>query len=99
MNKTTREVVLFRFRNATAKAVIIAGIVGDWHPSFTSMEKYGKGVWQKYLHMSPGEHKYRLIVDGKWDAIGIRTVTVPKTGEAAVNPAERRGLFVGKETS
>ena len=59
-----RELVLFRFRSATAKAVVIAGIAGDWHPSFVTMEKCSDGLWQKYLHMCPGEHSYRLIIDG-----------------------------------
>ena len=78
MNEIRRELVLFRFRRVTAKTVAIAGILGDWHPSFASMEKCGGGIWQKYLHMCPGEHQYRLIVDGDWDATGIRTVTVPE---------------------
>lgn len=88
MNNTTRELMLFRFRSVTAKTVIIAGILGDWHPSWAPMEKCDEGIWQKYLHMSPGEHKYRLIVDGRWDEIGIRTVIVPESGEGAAEAAD-----------
>ena len=86
MNEIRRELVLFRFRRVTAKTVAIAGILGDWHPSFAPMEKCGDGIWQKYLHLCPGEHQYRLIVDGDWDATGSRTVTVPE-------PADMKGSF------
>lgn len=84
MNESRRQLVLFRFRSATAKAVVIVGILGDWHPSWIAMEKCGDGIWQKYLHMSPGKHQYRLIIDGDCDTTGIRTINVPRVGTAAV---------------
>lgn len=81
--KEDRKLVPFRFRNVTAKSVEIVGVLGDWHPSFASMEKCSGGVWQKYLRMSPGEHQYRLIIDGELDVSDIRSVTVARPDKDA----------------
>lgn len=74
--KSQQELVLFRFRHTTAKAVVLIGITGDWHPSFVAMEKCGDGFWQKYLHMWPGEYSYGLVIDGVPD-FQTRRITVP----------------------
>ncbi|HEX7902581.1 MAG TPA: hypothetical protein VF487_01795 [Chitinophagaceae bacterium] len=48
-----------------AKKVFVAGDFNDWHPSSFDMKKEGD-EWVFRLHLSPGKHLYKFIVDGKW---------------------------------
>jgi chromosome partitioning protein len=50
-----------------AESVFIAGDFNNWQPEKTPMEKVGdSGVWQTKLELPRGKHRYRLVVDGKW---------------------------------
>jgi 1,4-alpha-glucan branching enzyme len=48
-----------------AKSVFIAGDFNDWSPNSLSMKKEGN-EWIFTLHLLPGKHRYKFIVDGKW---------------------------------
>jgi chromosome partitioning protein len=50
-----------------AEKVQIAGDFNNWQPGKTEMEKVGEsGVWQARIKIPQGRHKYRMVVDGKW---------------------------------
>ena len=48
-----------------AKAVFLAGDFNDWSPTALAMIREGD-EWIYRVHLSPGKHRYKFIVDGKW---------------------------------
>lgn len=50
---------------ANAKSVFLAGDFNNWSPDGFPMEKIGD-EWVLKVHLSPGKHLYKYIVDGKW---------------------------------
>jgi 1,4-alpha-glucan branching enzyme len=56
----------FRLRQfPEAKSVYLAGDFNGWSPNGFPMEKQGD-EWVLRLHLSPGKHIYKFVVDGKW---------------------------------
>ena len=58
--------VHLEYTDQQARAVFVAGSFNDWHPAVTAMRSAGPGRWVKDLTLPPGEHEYRLVVDGVW---------------------------------
>jgi len=48
-----------------AKAVFLAGDFNDWSPTALAMIHEGD-EWIYRVHLSPGKHRYKFIVDGEW---------------------------------
>jgi 1,4-alpha-glucan branching enzyme len=47
--------------------VKIAGDFTDWDKGAIMMSKSGRsGEWMTSVRVTPGEHQYRLIIDGNW---------------------------------
>lgn len=56
----------FRLKGfANAKKVFLAGDFNSWDPNAYSMRREGDD-WIFSVHLSPGKHLYKFIVDGKW---------------------------------
>ena len=56
----------FRLRQfPDAKSVYIAGDSNGWSPNGFPMEKQDD-EWVLRMHLSPGKHIYKFVVDGKW---------------------------------
>lgn len=55
----------FRINAPEAKAVFLAGDFNGWNPNSLPMKKDGDS-WIFSLHLQPGKHRYKFIVDGKW---------------------------------
>ena len=49
----------------TAKTVFLAGDFNDWNPKSLPMKRTD-GEWIYTVHLSPGKHLYKFIVDGIW---------------------------------
>jgi len=49
----------------TAKTVFLIGDFNDWNPNSLPMKKEN-GEWKYTVHLYPGKHVYKFIVDGKW---------------------------------
>lgn len=61
--------VLFVYPAEPDARVSIAGEFNDWSPSATPMRFNNRvGVHEAVVELSPGQHRYRLIIDGKWTA-------------------------------
>jgi chromosome partitioning protein len=58
--------VIFVASYPKANVVQIAGDFNDWQPKKTPMIKAGDGTWQARVPLAKGIHRYRLVVDGKW---------------------------------
>ncbi|MBI5691088.1 MAG: glycogen-binding domain-containing protein [Verrucomicrobia bacterium] len=52
--------------NPDAREVFVAGTFNDWDPRETPLARDSFGDWAIELSLPPGEHRYRLIVDGEW---------------------------------
>ena len=48
-----------------AKQVFLAGDFNNWDPKAYAMKREGDG-WVFTVHLSPGKHLYKFIVDDKW---------------------------------
>jgi 1,4-alpha-glucan branching enzyme len=58
--------VIFSAYYPQAKSVQLAGDFNNWQPSKNPMQNMGDGMWQAKLSLSKGNHRYRLVVDGRW---------------------------------
>ena len=71
--------VHLEFTDPNARAVFVAGGFNDWHPVVSEMLRASSGHWVKELTLPPGEHEYRLVVDGAW-------LTDPACPKRVANP-------------
>jgi len=69
-SKEGREIVgrrvPLRVRMEGADEVAIAGDFNQWDMRGNRLSHDGAGTWRTVLDLPPGEHQYRLFVDGKW---------------------------------
>lgn len=57
---------VFRLKDyPQARSVFLAGDFNDWSSTSMPMKKEG-GDWVFMVHLSPGKHLYKFIVDGNW---------------------------------
>ncbi len=49
----------------SAKKIFLAGDFNFWSSNSLAM-KYENGEWTFRVHLSPGKHLYKFVVDGKW---------------------------------
>jgi chromosome partitioning protein len=72
------DAVVFVSLYPRAEKVQIAGDFNNWQPDKTEMEKVGQsGVWQAKMKLPPGRHRYRIVVDGKWQQDPYNETTEP----------------------
>lgn len=72
------DAVVFVSLYPRAEKVQIAGDFNNWQPEKTEMEKVGQsGVWQAKMKLPPGRHRYRIVVDGKWQQDPYNETTEP----------------------
>lgn len=61
--KPNHTFVLEGFENA--KSVIVTGTFNNWSHNEYHMQKEN-GRWVKHMHLQPGKHAYKFIVNGEW---------------------------------
>ena len=66
MAKTLKQKITFSYLAPGAQSVQLAGDFTGWEQSPVALRKAKDGVWKKTLALPPGDHEYRLLVDGKW---------------------------------
>src|SRR5581483_1402745 len=59
--------ISFIFRHDHAKDVVITGDFTGWTDDGVRLTKTPTGEWQTVLQLTPGEHQYRLRIDGSWE--------------------------------
>lgn len=62
-----------------ARSVAVTGDFTNWSPEGVALSQIRDGEWAVKLELTPGEHQYRLRVDGEWrdDPSARRTVPNP----------------------
>jgi 1,4-alpha-glucan branching enzyme len=69
--------IMFTAFYPQATSVQIAGDFNDWQPEKNPMSKTGDGTWQASMSLSKGVHRYRLVVDGRWQHDPNNDMTEP----------------------
>ncbi len=49
-----------------ASDVVATGDFTEWSAEGVRLKRRSDGSWTAALSVSPGEHQYRLLVDGQW---------------------------------
>jgi chromosome partitioning protein len=63
------EGILFVAHCPNARSVALAGEFNGWSPDRNQMEATGEdGTFRSLLPLTPGRYRYRLVVDGRWQA-------------------------------
>ena len=58
--------ILFSLMDGDAEEVEIEGDFNMWdHSHDVLLDVDGRGLWQRVISLKPGEHRYRLVVDGR----------------------------------
>ena len=63
VNGTT---VTFRYKNASASSVCVAGSMNGWSTTANPMTKDDNGVWTLTMELAAGTYEYKFVVDGGW---------------------------------
>jgi 1,4-alpha-glucan branching enzyme len=73
-------------RIAGVREVAVTGDFTNWSAQGVALSQIRDGEWAVNLDLSPGEHQYRLRVDGEWrdDPAARRHVPNPFGGENCV---------------
>lgn len=73
-------------RLAGAREVAVTGDFTNWSAQGVALSQIRDGEWAVNLDLTPGEHQYRLRVDGEWrdDPAAGRHVPNPFGGENCV---------------
>src|SRR5262245_56089642 len=56
----------FTFTAPAANSVQLVGDFTEWGKHAINLRKGGEGVWHSDVELEPGEHHYRVLVDGEW---------------------------------
>jgi hypothetical protein len=67
ISKPVHKRISIVFHHDHAKDVVITGDFTAWSDDGVRLTKGPNGEWQTVLQLSPGEHEYRLRVDGHWE--------------------------------
>jgi 1,4-alpha-glucan branching enzyme len=65
----------FSFNAPNARETAIAGSFNNWIPQ--TMKRSAKGIWTISLHLPPGIHEYRFVVDSEWTEDPINPERAP----------------------
>ncbi len=71
--------VIFSVSAPEAKEVFIAGEFNGWQLDKASRMQRDGDTWSKKMNLSPGQYRYRFVIDGKW-------VDDPANPEREMNP-------------
>lgn len=78
--RSTKAGVLFVQPLSLGRRVAIAGEFNNWSATATPMRPNEElGVWEVCVPLNPGNHLYRLVVDGRWIVDPHNEQTVPNS--------------------
>lgn len=64
--KLPKQKVTFSLLAPEAHSVQLAGDFTDWQAAPLDLKRQQDGIWKATISLEPGEHQYRLLVDGQW---------------------------------
>ncbi len=63
---TPRVKITFVLVDLGAKRVSLSGDFNGWSPDATPLRRDASGNWETAVHLAPGRHEYKFVVDGQW---------------------------------
>lgn len=66
MVSINKNVAEFTFYRPSAERVCLVGDFNGWRQNELWMSRDKHGYWRAYLHLPPGEYKFRYLADGSW---------------------------------
>lgn len=57
---------VFQPQNGPCSRVAVVGTFNDWQPDAGKMARQKDGSFRKRLQLTPGEYRYKFLVDGQW---------------------------------
>jgi DnaK suppressor protein len=66
-----------RLNAPEASTVVVTGSFCGWAPEGRALARNRQGIWKTTLHLPPGRHEYRFLVDGEWKDDPACTERVP----------------------
>ena len=51
-----------------ARQVFLAGDFNNWNTAAIPLQKDAAGLWRVTIPLPPGQHAYKFVVDGQWQA-------------------------------
>jgi 1,4-alpha-glucan branching enzyme len=64
--KMPKQKVTFSIVAPDAQSVQVAGDFTGWQSAPLELKKQKGGTWKTTVSLEPGEHQYRMLVDGQW---------------------------------
>ena len=58
--------VEFRFQAEPGKNIVVAGAFNNWNPTKMTLTDKGDGLYTVTVHLPPGSHEYKFVVNGVW---------------------------------
>ena len=77
MVKVVTRRIPFLVKAVAAQDVRVTGDFLRWGKEGIRLSHDGNGHWRTVLNLEPGEHQYRLLVDGVWSDHAEATERVP----------------------
>jgi 1,4-alpha-glucan branching enzyme len=62
--KVPKQKVTFSLFAPEAESVLVVGDFTAWEQARLELKKFRGGLWKRAVSLRPGEHQYRLLVDG-----------------------------------
>jgi hypothetical protein len=91
--------IRFTYTDPNAGTVVWAGEFNGWNASANPMVKDAKGVWSVVMALPPGEHQYKLVVDGQWVADPENGATAGDMGNSVVRVGADGNLAAAQATA
>jgi hypothetical protein len=77
-NRETRQVTVV-VRIDARREVVLTGDFTGWARDRVRLVEDSPGQWRATLELPPGQHQYRLLVDGEWSILPGARRTVPNS--------------------
>ena len=58
--------IFFEVDASGAKEVLLAGDFTDWEKTPIKLQKGERGCWRAAVKLSPGQYRYKFVIDGQW---------------------------------
>ncbi len=91
--------IRFTYTDPNAGTVAWAGEFNGWNAGANPLVKDARGVWSVVMALPPGEHQYKLVVDGQWVADPENGATAGDMGNSVVRVGADGNLGAAQATA
>jgi hypothetical protein len=70
-----RGMVEFRVYKPQARYISLVGDFNHWNPENDLLQRGEDGIWRLKKRLSPGEYRYKFVIDGRWEVDYFNTLS------------------------